>query len=207
MGSGIFYSKIANTKKNVKKSRFSRMLFFAGILLFTLPFQGKAQAPVFVNGSPETLTVCENSSAVDISAMLAVNGVVGNTETWTVTTPPSSGGILGGTMITGGSYSDVVIGGSLTPVPGTLTYAPAAGSTTSETFTIQVSDINGLATTTFNVTINPTPDVDPLSIPAQAVCNGASTIAVTPTGSVGGTTYDWTNDNISIGLAASGTGN
>jgi PKD-like domain/Secretion system C-terminal sorting domain/Pregnancy-associated plasma protein-A/CARDB len=41
----------------------------------------------------------------------------------------------------------------------------------------------------------------------QTVCNGAATSAVTFTGTVAGTTFTWTNNTPSIGLAASGTGN
>ena len=62
-------------------------------------------------------------------------------------------------------------------------------------------------TKTFTITVNPTAEVDqPVS---QVVCNGGSTTTVTfATVSTGGvTTYTWTNSDISIGLAASGTGN
>ncbi|MBL0057140.1 MAG: beta-propeller fold lactonase family protein [Chitinophagaceae bacterium] len=56
---------------------------------------------------------------------------------------------------------------------------------------------------TFTITVNPTPDV---AQPAnQAVCNNSSTAAINFTGS--GTVFDWTNNNTSIGLAASGIGN
>ena len=55
-----------------------------------------------------------------------------------------------------------------------------------------------------NLTINPLPTVN--TVANQIVCNGASTAAVSFTGSVPGTVYNWTNDNASIGLAASGTG-
>ncbi len=39
------------------------------------------------------------------------------------------------------------------------------------------------------------------------MCNNASTAAVNFSGTVGGTVYNWTNNNTSIGLGASGTGN
>lgn len=57
---------------------------------------------------------------------------------------------------------------------------------------------------TFTITVNPTPSVTQPS--NQAVCNAFATTAVTFTGSVTGTVYKWTNNNTSIGLAASGTG-
>jgi gliding motility-associated-like protein len=62
-------------------------------------------------------------------------------------------------------------------------------------------------TKTFTITVNPTAEVDqPVS---QIVCNGGNTTAVTfaTTGTGGVTTYTWINNNISIGLAASGSGN
>ena len=41
----------------------------------------------------------------------------------------------------------------------------------------------------------------------QTVINGADTVAVNFTGNLPGTVFNWTNDNSSIGLAESGTGN
>src|SRR6185369_46171 len=53
-------------------------------------------------------------------------------------------------------------------------------------------------------TVNPTPVV---TQPAnQTLCNGANTTAVTFASTLAGTTYAWTNNTTSIGLAASGTG-
>ncbi|MBK8522074.1 MAG: hypothetical protein IPL54_14805 [Chitinophagaceae bacterium] len=59
------------------------------------------------------------------------------------------------------------------------------------------------AAITFTITVNPTPSVN--TIANQTVCNGTATAAVTITGPVAGTVYSWTNNNISIGLGASGT--
>ena len=61
-------------------------------------------------------------------------------------------------------------------------------------------------TKTFTITVNPTGEVDqPVS---EVVCNGDNTTAVnfTTINTGGVTTYTWTNDNITIGLAASGNG-
>ena len=63
------------------------------------------------------------------------------------------------------------------------------------------------STKTFTITVNPTGQVnDPTD---QVVCNNASTALVTfSTNNTGGTTtYGWTNNTTSIGLAASGSGN
>lgn len=66
---------------------------------------------------------------------------------------------------------------------------------------------NGCTGTTqnFTVTVNPTPNV--ITPSNQVVCNGAPTAIVVLTGAVSGTVYNWTNDNILIGLASSGAGN
>src|SRR5664280_2626474 len=69
--------------------------------------------------------------------------------------------------------------------------------------------VNGCAGTIFDVavTVNPTSIINqPVS---QVVCNGDKTTTVTfATINTGGvTTYTWTNNYISIGLAATGTGN
>jgi uncharacterized repeat protein (TIGR01451 family) len=55
------------------------------------------------------------------------------------------------------------------------------------------------------VTVSPTPVTNP--VPNQAVCHNALTNMVNFTGSVEGTTFNWTNNQTSIGLAATGTGN
>jgi gliding motility-associated-like protein len=59
---------------------------------------------------------------------------------------------------------------------------------------------------TFNITVNPTADVN---LPSNQVkCNGSNTdaIAFSTTNTTGTTTYAWTNDNPSIGLIGSGNG-
>ena len=60
---------------------------------------------------------------------------------------------------------------------------------------------------TFTITVNPTAQVD--AIIDQVLCNGESTESVlfTTTNTDGATTYNWTNDNTTIGLPiAGGTG-
>ena len=61
-------------------------------------------------------------------------------------------------------------------------------------------------TKTFTITVNPTGEVDQPA--SEVVCNGDNTTAVnfTTINTGGVTTYTWTNDNITIGLAASGNG-
>ncbi|KAB2859094.1 MAG: hypothetical protein F9K09_03545, partial [Flavobacteriales bacterium] len=57
---------------------------------------------------------------------------------------------------------------------------------------------------TYIITVNPTPTV---VVPIDTiVCNAATVSATNFTSPTTGTTFDWTNDNTNIGLAASGTG-
>ena len=57
---------------------------------------------------------------------------------------------------------------------------------------------------TYSITVNPTPTVVvPIDI---IVCDAASVSTTNFTSPTTGATFDWTNDNVNIGLAASGTG-
>jgi len=57
---------------------------------------------------------------------------------------------------------------------------------------------------TFTITVNPTPDIAQPN--DQTLCNNNNTSAINFNGSVTGATYNWSNNNTSIGLAANGTG-
>ena len=108
----------------------------------------------------------------------------------TTTLSPTTGGSW---ISSNNAVATVTNGGLVTGV---------SGGTVTFTFT-QAS--TGCSNTTAAVDVSPTPTVvDP---PDQNVCKGAPTAAVNFTGAVSGTTYNWTNDNTSIGLAATGTGN
>ncbi|MBN9484006.1 MAG: hypothetical protein BGO70_03220 [Bacteroidetes bacterium 43-93] len=78
------------------------------------------------------------------------------------------------------------------PVVATVTVTPSANSCIGNTGT-------------FTYTVNPTPDVNVVA--NQVLCNNSSTSAVNFAGSVTGTSFAWTNNTTSIGLAASGSGN
>ncbi|MFT3912042.1 MAG: PKD domain-containing protein [Ferruginibacter sp.] len=72
------------------------------------------------------------------------------------------------------------------------------------TIAVSVSN-NGCpgAPVTFTITVNPTPDMTPLT--GQVVCNGINTNTVLFESTASNTTYTWTNDQPSIGLPANGT--
>ena len=102
------------------------------------------------------------------------------------------------------------VGGSNTgsPFAGTGS-ALNFGAQTAGTYTVLATN----ATTSCNmamsgtsvVIMNSTPDVTQPS--NQTICGGISTALVTFSGSVGSTTFNWTNNTTSVGLAASGSGN
>lgn len=58
---------------------------------------------------------------------------------------------------------------------------------------------------TVQIEVLPTPTVDPIA--DIAVCDGDNVPAVNFTGTPAGVTFDWTNNNTGIGLAANGSGN
>lgn len=67
---------------------------------------------------------------------------------------------------------------------------------------------NGYGNNIFLDNISVAPGSPTVAQPAnQVLCNGTATTAVTFTGTVPGTTFSWTNNTPSVGLAASGTGN
>lgn len=75
---------------------------------------------------------------------------------------------------------------------------------TTTTYTVVGTDASGcVGTDQVVVTISPQPTVN--AVTPQTICAGLSTTAVNFTGTA--TTFNWTNNNASIGLAASGTGN
>ncbi|MCD6011310.1 MAG: surface protein [Flavipsychrobacter sp.] len=129
----------------MKKLYLLVLILFAGIA-------AHAQvAPTFVNGSTQTLTVCQNSSATDISSMLhVVDPDMMDMETWSVFDGPSNG-VLGG-------FPHIAMAMGLA-IPSGLTYIPNIGFSGLDTFEIQVSDGMFSAFTVIYVTVNSTPEI------------------------------------------------
>jgi len=152
-------------------------------------------------GAPETFSITVNPTAnvTQPADQTLCNGAATNTITFTSAVAgtifswtnnntsiglPASGN--------GNIASFTAINSSNTPVTATITVNPSAAG------------CPGTAKT-FSITVNPSADV---AQPAnQALCNGATTNAIAFTGSVAATTFSWTNNNTSIGLAANGNGN
>ncbi len=93
------------------------------------------------------------------------------------------------------------------PLPTTpFTISVPAGATAGATYNGTITISNGLCTSVaypISVTVNPVPDV--YAVRDTAICHGVASPDYLFSGSIAAT-MDWTNDNISIGLGASGTG-
>ena len=152
-------------------------------------------------GTAETFTITVNpSSAVTVipsqtlcngTSSAAVNftgAVSGTTYTWTNTNTSiglaatGSGNIAAFTAVNSGTSPSVAM----------IVVTPSASSCVG-------------TTQTFSITVNPTPTAAPVA--GQTLCNGSPTAAISFSGTVAGTIYNWTNTNTTIGLAATGTGN
>ena len=143
--------------------------------------------PTATVNKPGDQTVCneETVSAINFSG----SSVSGTTYKWT-NDNPSIGLAASGT---GNISSFTGTNTSNDPITANITVTPIA---------------NGCEGTpqNFSITVNPTATVNKPG--DQTVCNQEAVSAINFSGSsVSGTTYKWTNDNTSIGLAASGTGN
>jgi len=143
--------------------------------------------PVVID--PSDQVVCNNSltSAVTFSGV-ATSYNWTNDETSIGLAASGSGNIPAFTAVNAGT----------SPLVSTITITPHYNNGGLDCIGIPVS---------FTITVNPNGQVNQPS--SQVVCNNTSTSAINfgTMNSVGSTTYDWTNTNTNIGLAATGTGN
>ncbi len=183
----------------------------------TYNFNGGTNATATIAaGGTATVTVTAATTAQTLNLVSVSNGSCSNTLSGTAAVtinalPTANAGAdqteCAGTAVTlsgagTGTYTwnnSVVDGVAFTTVNATL-----AAITT--TYTLTVTDANGCtATDQVDVTVNVSPTLT--AVNNQTVCTGAQTTAVAFADNLTGTTYAWTNNTASIGLAASGTGN
>jgi hypothetical protein len=143
------------------------------------------QTPTVTDPANQVKCVGDNSNAVTFS------GTGATSYTWTNDNTAIGLGATG----TGNIAAFITTNSTAAAITGTITVTPH-------------NTANGITCDgtpqSFTITVNPTPSVtDPAD---QVKCTGASTNAVTFTGTAA-TSYSWTNDNTAIGLAASGNGN
>lgn len=135
-----------------------------------------------VTATPASETIC-SGTATNIALSGSVDGTTFN---WTVV----QSGVTGATNGSGSTIAQTLSTTGTSPGTVTYTVTPTANGCTGSPIDVEV-------------TVNPVPVVDD---PAdQEICAGESTTAITFTGTA--TSFNWTNDNTSIGLPASGTGN
>src|SRR4051812_27176485 len=171
------YKRLLQIKKMTSfpiiKSLFPAILFLVGI-----SFTSTAQtAPAFVAGRHQTLTMCENSPAIDVSTMMDITDPdVGDVEQW-----DTVAGARNGTL-NGFPNANLATGG-VTSITG-ITYQPAAGFSGLDSFAILVTDGTDTDTTTVVIIVNPVPVVAPLVGSSFACIATTSIITEDSTGGV-----------------------
>ncbi|MBK8699652.1 MAG: choice-of-anchor J domain-containing protein [Saprospiraceae bacterium] len=175
----------------------------SGLIAFTLTTNDPAGVCPAVNDqivvriNPVPNAVAAPSSQVSCSGSpittIAFSGnVTGTVYSWTRNNPGVTGIASSGT----GNISGTLVSTSLVPEVVTFTITP---SYTNAGFTCTGTAI------TATVTVNPKPTLN--AVGNQLVCANTSTQAVSFTGAPPAAFFTWTNNNTSIGLGASGTGN
>jgi hypothetical protein len=142
------------------------------------------------------VTVNPTPTVNAVTSIAICNGVTGSAITFS---SPTAGSTF--------SWTSSVNVGFGTSGTGIGTYTAVNAGTTPVVATVSVTaTANGCAgpTTTFNVTVNPTPNVTVHG--DSTYCNGASAPGFVFNSSVAGTTFSWTSST-SVGFPASGTGN
>jgi gliding motility-associated-like protein len=182
----------------------------------TYNLNGGSNTTATIAAGTATVTVTAATTAQTLNLVSVSNGACSNTLSGTAAVA-----INALPTANAGADQTVCAGASVTLTgAGTGTYAwnnsvsngvafTAVNATTvaiTTTYTLTVTNANGCtATDQVNVTVNVSPTLT--AVNNQTVCNGAQTTAVTFANNLTGTTYAWTNNTASIGLAASGTGN
>ena len=151
-------------------------------------------------GSPESFDFIINPSpsVTAISDILVCEGetvpstlITGNATSFDWTSAPSNTGVQ--TSGSGNIPSFVAINSTNQPISDVMTITPNFSGSGLSCPGVPLS---------FTVTVNPLPEVDPLS--DQVLCSGSSTSPVLFNGTA--TNYAWTNSAPSIGLLSSGNG-
>jgi hypothetical protein len=138
-----------------------------------------------------TVSAGSNQAVCADQSVTLAGSVGGGATSGTWTAPFGTGTIINENLPSGATFTPSISSGTVTL---TLTTDDPAGPCTA------LSD-------EMDVIVNVTPSID--DVDPQSVCNGSSTTAVNFTGNpTSGITYNWNNNNTSIGLAlANGSGN
>jgi|GEM_PF-870881 len=111
--------------------------------------------PVIAQTSPLSVTMSQNSTPTGwVTPTITASDTENDTLTWSVNTQATHGTAT----ISGNGAS-----------PTTFTYSPNSDFTGSDSFIVQVADVDGSATITVNVTITPTPPTYPMATTLPAL--------------------------------------
>ncbi len=179
------------------------------------------------SGNIPSFTATNSGSSPIIATVIVtpINATCsGNTQSFTITVNPTpsvtspldlevcNGAATGNISFSGTAtafdwINDIPSIGLAASGSGNIASFNASNATSSpEVATITVTPKYGTCTgavQTFTITVNPTPSV--VAPSNQTVCHGGIVTAVSFTGTA--TSFNWTNNDASIGLAASGSGN
>ncbi|MCX6270458.1 MAG: gliding motility-associated C-terminal domain-containing protein [Bacteroidetes bacterium] len=137
-----------------------------------------------VTASPSFQLVCNDSTT---QAIIFTSPVAGTTYAW-ANSDPSIG-------LPAAGIGDIPAFSATNP-----TTAPISASI----FVTPTANNCAGPVMTFTITVNPVPSVNPIE--SVHYCNGVNTLPIVVSGPVAGTVFHWANNNSSIGLADSGTG-
>ena len=175
MRSGFFYFLQSGNKNKVNGYRYLQVLFLAGIMLIGLSVNGNPMpsgGPFFTNGTPQSDTVCANGSS-DISSLLTVGDIPGNSETWTVVASGGHGSVIGvpamGTVLPGG-----------TATPTGIVYIPTPGYSGTDFIIVKADNGTTSDFTTISFVVNPQPSITLGANPA--ICAGTTTASISFSG-------------------------
>ncbi len=162
--------------------------------------------PSYTNGGV-TCSGASTSFTITVNPTPTVNAVANQalcngSPTATIT----FSGVVTGTVYSW-TNSNTAIGLAASGTGNIASFTATNTTTAPITATIMVTPSGAGCTGTsvsFTITVNPTPTVN--QPPSQPICAGSTTTPIIFTGSIPGTVYTWTNNNTSIGLGASGTG-
>lgn len=183
----------------LRQSARRRFSGIAMLFLSILLVGGSANAfatstgPIFTGSNPASLNACQGVNSIN-ALLSAIDADNGDILTWSQFTAPLHGTLtLGGTVTATGD----------TVTPSGFSYTPTVGYSGVDMFEIAVGDGTSFDIITINVVVGQTPDVNATS--DFSYCTGVPTTGITFSGSLPGTTYNWTNNNTSVGLGATGS--
>lgn len=168
------YTHTLNMRNHKKGRHLLKAILVAAMGLLGSSAYAQNTVPVFQQGSDQTDTICYGTASL-ASYLMVDDTDAGQTETWTVVTPPTHGTILE-TANTAASGTGVY--------PPDYSYHVNDGYSGLDTFSIMVDDGNGgMDTTTIIVVVRDEPRITLGTVPG--VCFGSSATSLPYSGETG----------------------